>query len=78
MDNSHNPDDMQQSRDILKEIANINQQAREQNAYQKTINWHQQSADAQVPGQAGQFEKIIERLDRIEEKLDSLVKMLKL
>ena len=78
MDNSHNPDDMHQNRDILKEIASINQQARDQNAYKKTTNWHQQSADAQVPGQAGQLEKIIQRLDQIEEKLDSLVKTLKL
>lgn len=76
MDNSHNPDDMHQNRDIIKEVASINQQARD--AYKKTINWHQQSADAQVPGQASQLEKIIQRLDRIEEKLDSLGEILNL
>lgn len=77
MDNSRNPDNMQQNRDILKEMASINQQARDQNAYKKTINWHQQSADAQVPGQTEQFGQIVQQLERIEEKLDSLVKMLK-
>lgn len=77
MDNSHNPDDIQQNRNILKEIASINQQARDQNAYKKTTNWNQQSADAQVPGQAGQLEQIIQRLNQIDEKLDSLGKMIK-
>ena len=78
MDNSRNPDGMQQNRDIVKEVASLHQQAREQNAYKKTTNWHQQPADAQVSGQTEQFEKIIQRLDRIEEKLDSLGKILKL
>lgn len=74
MDNSQTPDNTQQNRDIIKEMASINQQARDQNAYKKTTNWHQQSADAQVPGQADQLRQIIQQLERIEEKLDSLGK----
>ena len=75
MADSRNPGDINQNRDIIKEVANINQQA--QNAYQKTTNWHQQPADAQVPGQADQLKQIIQRIDRIEEKIDNLGKMLK-
>lgn len=77
MDNSHDPDGMQQNRDIIKEVASINQKARDQHAYQKTTNWHQPSSDTQVLGQTDQLEQIIQRLDRIEEKLDGLGKMLK-
>ncbi|MGI6175173.1 MAG: hypothetical protein ACOYJC_03200 [Christensenellales bacterium] len=75
MDNSQNPDNTQQNRDIIKEVASINQQTRDQYAYKKTIDWHQQSADTQVPSQADQLEQIIQRLDRIEEKLDSFGKI---
>ena len=78
MDSFHDPDDMQQNRDIIKEVASINQQARDQQAYKKTTNWHQLSTDMQVLGQTEQLGQIIQRLDRIEEKLDSLEKVLKL
>lgn len=72
-----NPDGIQQNRDILKEIASINQLARDQHAYKKTTNWHQQSADPQVPGQADQLRQIIQHLEKIEEKIDNLAEMLK-
>ena len=76
MDHSQSPDDLQQSRDIIKEMELIHQQTRDQNAYQKTTSWHQQSADSQVLDQADQLEQIIQQLNRIEEKLDSLERML--
>lgn len=72
MDNSHDFDDTQPKRDILKEVASINQQARDQRAYMKTTAWHQQSAETQVLGLADQLGQIIQRLDKIEEKLDNL------
>ena len=75
MADSRNPNDRHQNRDIIKEVANLNQQA--QNAYKKTTNWHQQPAPAHVPDQADQLRQIIQRIDRIEEKIDNLGKMLK-
>ena len=71
------PDGMRQNRDIIKEVASINQQARDKYSYKKTIDWHQQSVDTQALDQADQLGQIIQHLDRIEEKLDSLEKMLK-
>lgn len=71
------PGGRQHNRDIIKEVASINQQARDQYAYRKTTNWHQQSASTQIAGQADQPGQIIQRLNRIEEKLDALGKMLK-
>ena len=74
---SDSPNGMQQNRDIIKEVASINQLARDKYSYKKTIDWHQQSVDTQALDQADQLGQIIQHLDRIEEKLDSLEKMLK-
>lgn len=76
MDHSRSADDMQQNMDIINEVASINQKARDQYTYKKSTNWHQPPADTQVLGQANQLEQIIQKLNSIEEKLDSLGKML--
>ena len=68
---------MPQNRDILKELASINQQSRDQNVYKKTTTWQQQPGGTQVSDQTDPLEQIIRRLDRIEETLDRLGKMLK-
>ena len=76
-DNSRDYGDMQQKRDILKEMAAINQQAQDPKAYRKTISWHQQYSDGQALSQTGQIEQVIQCLNRIEEKLDGIANMLK-
>lgn len=70
--------DSPETRDIIKEVEIINQQMRDQRAYQKTKLWHQQSAEDKDFDQANQLIEITERLTRIEEKLDDIAKMLKL
>ena len=66
-----------QNRDIIKEMEHINQQIRDQPAYQKTIYWHQQASGIKDADQADQFRQIMECLSRLEEKLDCVVTMLK-
>ena len=67
----------EQNRDIIKEMEHINQQIRDQPAYQKTIYWHQQASGIKDADQTDQFRQIMECLSRIEEKLDSMETMLK-
>ena len=69
----NNPD-----RDIVQEVASINQQIHGQPpAYKKTKYWHQQSSGIQDSGRVDQFGQITEHLTRIEEKLDGIEKILK-